>query len=139
MVSHLVSFGSDGAAIKPEGVLGQGKPHPRWYGTFPRILGKYVREEKVLPLETAILKMTWMNAQKLGLRDRGMVREGMAADLFLFDPERIIDRATFSDPHQFPEGVEYVLVNGQVVIDQGKHTGLKPGRILYGPGKNKNF
>jgi N-acyl-D-aspartate/D-glutamate deacylase len=135
MVSHLVSFGSDGAAIKPEGVLGRGKPHPRWYGTFPRILGKYVREEKVLPLETAILKMTWMNAQKLGLRDRGLVREGMAGDLFLFDPDRIIDRATFSDPHQFPEGVEYVLVNGQVVIDQGKHTGLKPGLILYGPGK----
>ena len=135
MVSHLVSFGSDGAAVKPEGVLGQGKPHPRWYGTFPRILGKYVREEKVLPLETAILKMTWMNAQKLGLRDRGLVREGMAGDLFLFDPDRIIDRATFSDPHQFPEGVEYVLVNGQVVIDQGKHTGLKPGLILYGPGK----
>lgn len=135
MVSHLVSFGSDGAAVKPEGVLGQGKPHPRWYGTFPRTLGKYVREEKVLPLETAILKMTWMNAQKLGLRDRGLVREGMAGDLFLFDPDRIIDRATFSDPHQFPEGVEYVLVNGQVVIDQGKHTGLKPGLILYGPGK----
>ena len=135
MVSPLVSFCTDGTAVKPEGVLGRGKPHPRWYGSFPRILGKYVREEKVLPLETAILKMTWMNAQKIGLRDRGLVQAGMAADLFLFDSGRIIDRATFSDPHRFPVGVEYVLVNGTVVLDGGKHTGLKPGRILYGPGK----
>ncbi|HUU27089.1 MAG TPA: D-aminoacylase [archaeon] len=137
MRSPLVSFGSDGTAVKPGGVLGQGKPHPRWYGTFPRILGKYVREEKVLTLETAILKMTWMNAQKTGLRDRGLVRERMAADLFLFDPKRILDRATFSDPHQFPVGVEYVLVNGTVVLEQGEHTGRKPGRILYGPGYEK--
>ncbi|MBN2290239.1 MAG: D-aminoacylase [Candidatus Glassbacteria bacterium] len=135
MASPLVSFGSDGAAVKPGGVLGRGKPHPRWYGTFPRILGKYVREEKVLPLETAILKMTWMNAQKIGLRDRGLVQAGMAADLFLFDPGRIADRATFSDPHQFPAGVEYVLVNGTVVLERGEHTGRKPGVILYGPGR----
>jgi len=135
MASPLVSFCSDGTAVKPEGVLGQGKPHPRWYGAFPRVLGKYVREEKVLPLETAILKMTWMNAQKTGLRDRGLVQAGMAADLFLFDPELISDRATFSDPHQYPVGVEYVLVNGKVVLERGKHTGARPGRILYGPGK----
>ena len=135
MVSPLVSFCSDGVAVKPQGVLGEGKPHPRWYGTFPRIIGKYVRQEKVLRLETAILKMTWMNAQKIGLRDRGLIQAGLAADLFLFDPERIIDKATFSDPHQFSVGVEYVLVNGTVVLERGKHTGLKPGRILYGPGK----
>jgi N-acyl-D-amino-acid deacylase len=137
MRSPLVSFGSDGVAIKPEGVLGEGKPHPRWYGTFPRILGKYVREEKVLPLETAILKMTWMNAQKIGLRDRGLVQPGMSADLFLFDPESIADKATFSNPHQYSAGVEYVLVNGTVVLEKGKHTGQRPGKILYGPGKIK--
>jgi len=138
MASPLVSFGSDGTAVKPTGLLGEGKPHPRWYGTFPRILGKYVRQDKVLSLESAIHKMTWMNAEKIGLQDRGLVRQGMAADLFLFDPERIIDRATFSDPHQFPLGVEYVLVNGAVVLDQGKHTGARTGVILYGPGRPKN-
>ncbi len=136
MASPLVSFGSDGAAVKPTGVLGEGKPHPRWYGTFPRILGKYVREENVLSLESAIHKMTWMNAEKIGLQNRGLIREGMAADLFLFDPEIIIDRATFSNPHQFPVGVEYVLVNGTVVLDEGQHTGVRPGKVLYGPGKS---
>ena len=135
MASPLVSFGSDGTAVKPDGVLGEGKPHPRWYGTFPRILGKYVRQDKVLSLESAIHKMTWMNAEKLGLKDRGLIRQGMAADLFIFDAEKIIDRATFSQPHQFPLGVEYVLVNGAVVLDQGIHTGARPGIILYGPGK----
>jgi len=135
MASPLVSFGSDGVAVKPEGVLGEGKPHPRWYGTFPRILGKYVREEKVLPLETAIQKMTWMNAEKLGLKDRGLLKENMAADIIIFDPATIIDRATFSDPHQYPVGVEYVIVNGSLVLDGGKHTGAHPGKILYGPGK----
>lgn len=138
MASPLVSFGSDGTAVKPEGVLGEGKPHPRWYGAFPRILGKYVREEKALSLESAIRKMTWMNAEKIGLQNRGLIREGMAADLFLFDPENIIDRATFSDPHQFPVGVEYVLVNGTVVLDESQHTGAKPGKVLYGPGCSKN-
>jgi len=135
MASPLISFGSDGTAVKPTGVLGEGKPHPRWYGTFPRILGKYVRQDKVLSLASAIHKMTWMNAEKLGLKDRGLIRQGMAADLFLFDAEKIIDRATFSDPHQFPLGVEYVLVNGAVVLDQGIHTGARTGIILYGPGK----
>jgi N-acyl-D-amino-acid deacylase len=136
MASPLVSFGSDGTAVKPTGVLGEGKPHPRWYGTFPRILGKYVREENVLSLERAIHKMTWMNAEKIGLQNRGLIREGMAADLFLFDPEIIIDRASFSNPHQFPVGVEYVLVNGTVVLDEGQHTGVRPGKVLYGPGKS---
>ena len=135
MASPLVSFGSDGVAVKPEGALGEGQPHPRWYGTFPRVLGKYVREEKVLPLETAIQKMTSMNAEKLGLKDRGLIKEKMAADIFIFNPATIIDRATFSDPHQYPTGVEYVIVNGRMVLDGGKHTGARPGKILYGPGK----
>ncbi|MFC1563132.1 amidohydrolase family protein [candidate division KSB1 bacterium] len=137
MQSPLVSFGSDGTAVKPEGVLGRGRPHPRWYGTFPRILGKYVREEGVISLETAIHKMTWMNAEKLGLKDRGIIRKGMAADICIFDAERIIDRATFTDPHQYSEGVEYVLVNGEVVLERGRHTGRRPGQVLHGPGYSR--
>lgn len=137
MRSPLVSFGSDGVAVRPEGVLGEGRPHPRWYGTFPRVLGHYVRELRVLTLESAIHKMTWMNASKLGLHDRGLVVPGFAADLMVFDPERIIDRADFSDPHRYSEGVEYVLVNGELVLDSGEHTGARPGRVLYGPGRKR--
>jgi len=137
MQSPLVSFGSDGTAVKPEGVLGRGKPHPRWYGTFPRVLGKYVREEGVISLETAIHKMTWMNAEKIGLRNRGIIRKGMAADICIFDAGRIIDRATFTDPHQYSEGVEYVLVNGKVVLEHGRHTGLRPGQVLRGSGYSR--
>ncbi len=130
-----VSIGSDGEAVKPEGVLGQGKPHPRFYGTFPRVLAKYVRQEKVLRLEEAIRKMTSLPAQRLGLTERGLLRPGMYADIVIFDPEAVADRATFSDPHNYPVGIEYVLVNGQLVIERGRHTGARPGRILYGPGK----
>lgn len=137
MRAGFVSFGSDGAAVRPEGVLGQGKPHPRWYGTFPRILGHYVRERGTITLESAVLKMTWMNALKLGLTDRGLVLPGLAADIMVFDPERITDRATFSDPHRFSEGVEWLLVNGVTVLERGAHTGNRPGRILYGPGRNR--
>lgn len=137
MQSPLVSFGSDGTAVKPEGVLGRGKPHPRWYGTFPRVLGKYVREEGVISLETAIHKMTWMNAEKIGLKNRGIIRKGMTADICIFDAKRITDHATFTEPHQYSEGVEYVLVNGEIVLERGNHTGKKPGRVLYGPGYSK--
>jgi N-acyl-D-amino-acid deacylase len=130
-----VSVGSDGTAVRPDGILGQGKPHPRWYGTFPRVLGKYVREEKVISLEEAIKKMTSLNAAKLGLSDRGLLKEGMKADITIFNAERIIDKATFGNPHQYPEGIEYVIVNGTVVVDRGQHVGAKPGRVLFGKGK----
>ncbi|HEV8131248.1 MAG TPA: D-aminoacylase [Acidobacteriota bacterium] len=135
MQQPWVSVGSDGTAVKPEGVLGQGKPHPRWYGTFPRILGKYVRDEKVLKLEDAVRKMTSLGAQQLGIRDRGLLREGKFADIVVFDPDRVADRATFAQPHQYPVGIEYVIVNGGVVIEKGKHTGARPGKIVYGPGR----
>jgi N-acyl-D-amino-acid deacylase len=125
-----VSVGSDGAAVRPDGPLGNGKPHPRWYGTFPRVLGKYVREEHVLTLPEAIRKMTSLNAEKLGIGDRGLLREGKKADITVFDPDRVADQATFQDPHQYPVGIEYVIVNGVPVVEQEQHTGAKPGRIL---------
>jgi N-acyl-D-aspartate/D-glutamate deacylase len=125
-----VSFGSDGTAVRPDGPLGEGNPHPRWYGTFPRILGKYVREEQVLSLEEAIRKMTALNADKLGITDRGVLAEGMKADITLFDPERVRDQAIFEDPHQYPVGIEYVIVNGVVVLKKGAHLGERPGRVL---------
>ncbi len=124
-----VSIGSDGAAGPTPG-----KPHPRFYGTFPRVLGKYVREEKVLTLEDAIRKMTSLSAEQVGLADRGLLRPGFAADVVVFDPATVADRATFEDPEQYPVGIEYVLVNGEVVVERGRHTGAKPGRVLRGPG-----
>jgi N-acyl-D-amino-acid deacylase len=130
-----VSIGSDGSAVRPDGILGRGKPHPRWYGTFPRVLGKYVREEKVLALEEAVKKMTSLNAEKLGLQDRGLLKAGKKADLTIFDAQRVIDKATFQNPHQYPEGVEYVIVNGTMVLEKGQHSGAKPGRVLFGRGK----
>ncbi len=135
LVHPLVSFCSDGVAVRPDGPLGKGKPHPRWYGSFPRILGHYARDEAVLSLEVAVHKMTWQNAEKLGISNRGLVKPGMAADLMLFRPATVIDRATFSQPHQYPVGIEYVMVNGAMVIDNGSHTGALPGQIIYGPGK----
>ncbi len=125
----LVVVGSDGLALSPHGVLGQGNPHPRSYGTFPRVLGHYVRE-KVLTLEEAVKKMTSITAARFGLTDRGVIREGAWADLVLFDPQTIADKATFGDPHQYPDGIPYVIVNGVVVIDQHQHTGALPGKVL---------
>jgi N-acyl-D-amino-acid deacylase len=130
MQQPWVSIGSDGAAVRPDGSLGSGKPHPRWYGTFPRVLGKYVREEHVLTLPEAIRKMTSLNAEKLGIKDRGLLRAGKKADITVFDPDRVADRATFQDPHQYPVGIEYVIVNGVPVIEKEQHLGTKPGRIL---------
>jgi N-acyl-D-aspartate/D-glutamate deacylase len=124
------SIGSDGSALSIEGPLRRGNPHPRNFGTFPRVLGVYVREQKLLALEDAVRKMTSLNAAKLGLRDRGLVREGMVADLVLFDAERVIDRATYTEPFQYNEGIETVIVGGQIVLEQGRHTGAKPGRVL---------
>ena len=129
-----VGIGSDGQAVSPE-MKFMGKSHPRYYGTFPRILGEYVREQKVLTLPDAIRKLTSLAAQIVGFSDRGLIRPGMAADVVIFDPARIADKATFTDSSQYPVGIEYVIVNGAVVIDQGRHTGAMPGRVLYGRGR----
>jgi N-acyl-D-amino-acid deacylase len=110
-------------------------PHPRFYGTFPRVLGGYVREQKVIGLPDAIRKMTSLAAQITGLTDRGLLRPGMAADITIFDPDRVDDKATFENPAQYAVGIPYVVVNGTVVIDQGRHTGALHGRVLYGRGK----
>ncbi|MCW4019826.1 MAG: amidohydrolase family protein, partial [Candidatus Bathyarchaeota archaeon] len=131
VIKHPLSMvGSDGWALAPYGVLGETKTHPRSYGTYPRILGKYVREEKVLTIENAVRKMTSMPAQKLGLRNRGMIRKGMWADIVVFDPKMVRDEATYEDCHRYPEGIEYVLVNGEIVVDKGEHTGALPGKVL---------
>jgi len=124
------SIGSDGSALAITGPLRRGNPHPRNFGTFPRVLGLYVRERQVLELEDAVRKMTSLNAAKLGIHDRGLLRPGFFADITIFDPRRIIDHATYTEPFQYNEGIEYVLVNGQVVLDGDKHTGARPGRIL---------
>lgn len=134
MASPWVAFNCDSSGTAPDGVLGATMNHPRAYGTFPRILGRYVREEKVLRLEDAVRKMTSLPAQKLGLRDRGLLRPGMYADVTVFDAARVADRATFESPQQFSEGIVHVFVNGAAVVDGGKITGRLPGRILRGPG-----
>src|SRR5262249_34963294 len=128
LVQPWCSIGSDGLAYATEGPLRRGNPHPRSFGTFPRVLGVYVRELGLLRLEDAVRKMTSLNAAKIGLSDRGLLRAGMYADVTLFDPAKVIDRATYMHPFQYPEGIPYVIVNGVVVHDQGKHTGAKPGR-----------
>jgi len=131
LLAHpLVGVGSDGSAVAPYGPLAKGKPHPRFYGTFPRVLGKYVREEKVVPLEEMIRKMTAMPAAHLGFVRRGMLKIGWAADVCVFDPERVIDKATFTEPAVYPEGIRQVVVNGEVVVDEGRHTGRLPGMVL---------
>lgn len=121
---------SDAGARAPYGPLSEGTPHPRSYGTFPRVLGHYCRDEKAFPLETAIHKMTAMPARKIGLADRGRIAPGMAADLVAFDPDRVADRATFREPHRYPDGIPHVWVNGRPVIRDGEHTDLLPGRVL---------
>ncbi len=120
------AIASDGRLSRP----GQGVPHPRAYGTFPRVLGHYVREAGVLTLEDAVRKMTALPAARLGLADRGRVAEGLAADLVVFDPASVADRATFTEPHQYPAGIDYVLVNGQVTVDGGRMTEIRAGRVL---------
>lgn len=125
------AVGSDGGIS----VFGRGVPHPREYGSFARVLARYVRERKTLALEDAVRKMSSLTAQRLGLRERGLLREGYFADIAVFDPARVRDNATFDTPHQYATGVEYVLVNGTLVVDGGRHTGARPGRILHGPGR----
>jgi N-acyl-D-amino-acid deacylase len=130
-----ISFGSDEASQAPEGVFLKSNPHPRAYGNFARVLGKYVRDEKVIPLEEAIRRLSGLPATNLGLDHRGFIKEGMFADVVVFDPSTISDRATFEKPHQYAVGMKHVLVNGVQVLKDGEHTGAKPGRALWGPGK----
>jgi N-acyl-D-amino-acid deacylase len=129
MRSPLGMVGSDGRAVSPGGVFGRSMVHPRFYGTFPRVLGKYVREG-VLSLPEAVRKMSGAAAQRLGLPDGGLVREGFRADLVVFDPDTVNDEATFTEPHRYPLGIPYVIVNGVPVVENGKHTGALPGRVL---------
>jgi|GEM_PF-481957 len=124
------SIGSDGSALAVEGPLRRGHPHPRNFGTFPRVLGLYARERKLLSLEEAVRKMTSLNASKLGLMDRGLLRAGQFADITIFDPVSVRDKSTYLDPFAYSEGIVYVIVNGEVVLEQGRHTGAKPGRAL---------
>ena len=126
----LIGVGSDSSVKAPYGILAAGKPHPRAYGTFPRILGKYVREDRIAPAETMIMKMPSRPAAKFGLTGRGVIKPGAFADLVIFDPAAVADRATWKDPHQYPAGIRHVLVNGIAVVNNEEHTGKLPGRIL---------
>ena len=117
---------SDGRLVAP----GMGHPHPRWYGTFPRVLGHYVREKQTISLPEAIYKMTYLPAITMGLADRGVLREGMKADVVVFDPETVADKATFESPHQYPEGIPYVIINGRISVDEGEFQHLKSGEVL---------
>ncbi|MEP7078419.1 MAG: D-aminoacylase [Chthoniobacterales bacterium] len=130
-----ISFGSDEASQAPEGNFLKSNPHPRAYGNFARVLGKYVRDEKIISLPEAVRRLSGLPATNLGLDHRGFLKEGMYADLVVFDPTTITDHATFEKPHQYATGVKHVLVNGVQVIKDGEHTGAKPGRALWGPGK----
>jgi N-acyl-D-amino-acid deacylase len=134
LLQPWVSANNDSSGASPEGLLGQEHPHPRAYGTFPRILRKYVREEKKLTLEDAIRKFSALAAQRMHFTDRGVLKAGMWADVVLFDPGTIKDIATFEDPNRLSQGMEYVLVNGVAVIDQGEMTGRLPGKVLRGAG-----
>jgi len=130
-----ISFGSDEASQAPEGVFLKSNPHPRAYGNFSRVLGKYVRDQKAIALPEAIRRLSALPATNLGLDHRGFLKEGMFADVVVFDPATIADHATFEKPQQYATGVKHVFVNGTQVIKDGEHTGAKPGRALWGPGK----
>ncbi|MFW9787936.1 MAG: amidohydrolase family protein [Candidatus Thorarchaeota archaeon] len=130
MTSEFTMIGTDGGGVAPTGILSHGRPHPRHYGTYPRILGRYVREKGLLSLEEAIYKMTGYPASRLNLKDRGLLREDNWADIVIFNPDTIIDNATFLDPHQFPTGISYVLVNGTLVVSDDRQLDDLPGRVL---------
>tara|TARA_B100001113_G_scaffold319314_1_gene287904 strand:+ start:494 stop:2110 length:1617 start_codon:yes stop_codon:yes gene_type:complete len=130
MQHPATAIGSDG----PLGIFGEGTPHPRQYGAFARVLGYYVRDRRVLTLEQAIRKMSSQSAKRLGIQDRGLIATGFFADIAIFDPDKIKDKATFENPHQYAVGMKYVLVNGEIVVLDGKHTGNRPGKIIHGPG-----
>ncbi len=129
-----VSFCTDAVAIAAEGDALLNHRHPRTYGTFPRVLGHYVRELELLSLEDAIHRASGLPATNLSLKERGFLREGYYADVLVFDPQTITDRATFDQPHQYSEGMEQVFINGQQVIADGQHTGALPGQVVRGPG-----
>jgi N-acyl-D-amino-acid deacylase len=133
-----ISFGSDEASQAPEGVFLKSNPHPRAYGNFARVLGKYVRDEKVIPMKEAIRRLSGLPATDLGLDHRGFLKEGMFADVVVFDPATIADRATYEKPHQYAVGVKHVFVNGVQVLKDGEHTGAKPGCALWGRAKSAN-
>jgi N-acyl-D-amino-acid deacylase len=137
MRAPFVSFCTDSGARAVDGPLSRAKSHPRGWGSYPRILGRYVRDEHRLTLEQAVHKMTGMPAKRVGLTERGLLRDGFYADLTIFDPKRVVDRATFETPNQYPEGVKYVIVNGQISVDDGKRTSALAGRALRGPGFKK--
>lgn len=126
----LTMIGTDGDAVAPYGKLSKGNPHPRHYGAFPRYLGYYIRERKILSMPEAIRRITSLPADKFGLKDHGVLAEGKYADVVLFNPETVIDKATFANPHQYPEGIDYVIVNGRIVIEKGEHSGVLPGKVL---------
>jgi N-acyl-D-amino-acid deacylase len=134
MKSPLVSFCTDSGSRATDGPLAGSKSHPRGWGSYPRILGRYVRDEKLLSLEAAIHKMTGAPAARVGLKERGLIKEGMFADITIFDPAKVIDRATFESPNQYPIGIDYVIVNGKLSVDKGQRTSALGGRVLRGPG-----
>jgi N-acyl-D-aspartate/D-glutamate deacylase len=137
-VAHpLVSMCTDSGAKAEDGIYSEEKSHPRAWGSAARILGRYVREEKLLTLEEAVRKMTSLPASRMGIADRGILRPGMAADVVLFDPATVIDRSTYADPLHYSTGIPYVCVNGQLVVDGGRITTARPGRALKGPGYGK--
>ncbi len=126
----FVMVGSDSSLRKTQGILSEGKPHPRSYGTFSRLLGRYCRDMKLLPIEKAIYKITGMPAQKIKLEKRGILKEGYFADITIFNPEKITDCATYGEPHRYSKGIEYVIVNGEVTVEKGRHTGVSNGTII---------
>jgi N-acyl-D-amino-acid deacylase len=131
VISHpLCMIGSDGSSLRPDGPLGRGRHHPRSYGTFPRVLQEYVRERRVLRLEEAVHKMTGQAAAKLRVKDRGLVKPGLQADLVVIDPETVEERSSYEEPYRYPHGIDLVVVNGAVVVRDGEHTGRLPGRVL---------
>ena len=132
---HRVTIGTDSAALRAEGLLARGAPHPRSYGTFPRVLGKYARDEKALSLPEAVHRMTGAAATQMGIRDRGLIRVDQVADLVVFNAATVRDNATYEHPHQYPTGIEHVIVNGVPVLDPKGLTGARPGRPLYGPAR----
>jgi N-acyl-D-amino-acid deacylase len=133
-----VSFASDSGSMAPEGVFLRSNPHPRGYGNFARWLGRYVRDERLVPVEEAIRRLTSLPAANLGLNERGRLAAGLFADIVVFDPATIQDHATFEKPHQYATGVRHVFVNGVHVLRDGEHTGATPGRVVRGPGSKGN-
>jgi len=133
-----VSFNSDAASLAPEGVFLESNPHPRAYGSFARVLGKYVRDEQVITLQEAIRKLAALPAQNMRIDRRGELRKGFYADVVVFDPDKIQDHATFVEPHQYATGMVHVFVNGEQVLKDGEHTGATPGRAVRGPGWNRD-